>query len=120
MTETPARRPGLGAACSRLWLGFAFMWTGARLSGRRITRRVLKASALGGLFFGLDVTVYFSALKLTTVANASLIAALQPALVLLVAGRWLGEHAGAREIGWTVASLAGVATVVIGSAGAPK
>ena len=111
--------PGLTLAVYRLWLGFLLMvplWAAAR---RPLSWRVLRQSLPAGVMFGSNAALFFSAVKLTSVANATLIGALQPALVLLVAGRWFGERVGAREIIWTLVSIAGVALVVGGSAGTP-
>src|SRR5687768_13131774 len=79
-------------------LGFHRLWVGALVTlvvlyatGRRLTWMVLRRSLPGGLAFALDIALFFSALKHTTVANATVVGALQPALVLLVAGRLFGE-----------------------------
>ena len=48
-----------------------------------------------------------------------LVGALQPALMLLVAGPMFGEPVTASIIGWSLAAIAGVVIVVSGSSGAP-
>jgi drug/metabolite transporter (DMT)-like permease len=53
------------------------------------------------------------------VADTTMISALQPALVLLVAGRLFGERITWREIVLTIVSLFGIALVTIGSSGTP-
>jgi drug/metabolite transporter (DMT)-like permease len=53
------------------------------------------------------------------VANATVVGALQPALVLLVAGRMFGEPVTASIITWSSVAIAGVVIVVYGSSGAP-
>jgi drug/metabolite transporter (DMT)-like permease len=58
---------------------------------RRLTPDWLFASLVGGGLFALHQVMYFTSLKLTTVADVTLIGALQPPLVLLVAGRMFGE-----------------------------
>jgi len=110
---------GLALAFLRLWLGFLVMLPVIVLARRRLSWEVLRRSAPGGLLLGLDVTLFFSALKLTSVANATLIGALQPALVLVVAGPWFGERVGVREVGWTLAAVAGAVVVIAGSSGTP-
>ena len=58
-------------------------------------------------------------LKHTTIANATVVGALQPALVFLVAGRMFGERVTAPLVAWSVAAVGGVAVVVYGSSGVP-
>lgn len=110
---------GLALSFARLWLGFLVMLPVMVVARRRLTWVALRRSALGGLFLGSDVVLFFSSLKLTSVADVTLIGALQPALVLLVAGPWFGERVGIREVGWTLAAVAGTAVVIAGAAGTP-
>ena len=109
-----------------LVLGFHRLWIGALVTsavfyarGGRYNRRLLRLCLPGGLAFGLDIVLFFSALKHTTVANATVIGALQPALVLLLVGRLFGEQVTSRAVVWTVVAIGGVAIVVFGSAGTP-
>lgn len=113
---------GLVASFYRLWLSIPLLWLIPLL--RRERRRGLDAAWLrgslgGGALFALHQALFFSSLKLTTVANVTLIGALQPTLVLLVAGRWFGEAAGTRAVVWSWVALAGTALVIFGAAGLP-
>ncbi|MDX2169467.1 MAG: DMT family transporter [Deltaproteobacteria bacterium] len=113
---------GLVASFYRLWLSLPLLWLIAlarRDAGRGLDRAWLRGSLIGGALFALHQALFFSALKATTVANVALIGALQPTLVLLVAGRWFGEPAGARAFGWSLVALAGAALVIAGAAGLP-
>ena len=83
---------------------------------RRLDRRWLTASLAGGSLFAVHLLAFFTALKLTSVANVTIIGALQPVLVLLVAGPLFGEHVRRSDIVWSVVALAGVGLVVLGSA----
>jgi drug/metabolite transporter (DMT)-like permease len=83
---------------------------------RRLDRRWLVASLAGGSLFAVHLLAFFTALKLTSVANVTIIGALQPVLVLLVAGPLFGEHVRRSDIVWSVVALAGVGLVVFGSA----
>src|SRR5579875_3543437 len=106
--------PPLPVALYRLWLGAAMMAL-ALLAGRRgLSWRVLARSVPGGLFLGADIALFFSSLKFTSVAVATVIGALQPALVLVVAGPWFGERPGRRGVAWTLTSIAGVTAVALG------
>jgi drug/metabolite transporter (DMT)-like permease len=110
---------GLVLAFHRLWIGAAATLVVFYATGRRLSWRTLRLSIPGGLAFGGDIVLFFSALRHTTVANATVVGALQPALVMLVAGRLFGEPVTAGIIGWSVTAIVGVAIVVYGSSGAP-
>ena len=108
---------GLVTALYRLWfaipvLWLLMLWPGLRT---RLDARWLKACLVGGGLFGFHQILYFTSLKLTSVVNVSLIGALQPALVLLVAGRMFGERVTARAVGWSTLALAGTMVVVLGA-----
>jgi drug/metabolite transporter (DMT)-like permease len=106
-------------AVHRLWLGSLILLTVLYASGRRLSWATIRSSAPGGALLGIEIAFFFSAIKHTSIADVAVISALQPALVLLVAGRLFGETVGRREIGWTAASLLGVVLVTLGSAGTP-
>ncbi|MCC7077687.1 MAG: DMT family transporter [Acidimicrobiia bacterium] len=84
--------------------------------GWKQARRTFRATWPGGVLFGIHVLVYFSALRTTSVAVVTFVAALQPVLVMLVAGRWLGERITPVIVAWSLVSIAGVGLVVVGSA----
>jgi drug/metabolite transporter (DMT)-like permease len=108
---------GLGIACYRVWLGAAVVSIAFVASGGRITWRLLRLSLFGGITFGLDIVLFFCAVQETSIANATVIGALQPVLVLLVAGRLFGEEPRAVEIGWGAVAIGGAALVVLGGDG---
>jgi len=72
---------------------------------RPLSLAVLSRSVLAGLFPAAGIALFFSALKLTSVAVATVIGAFQPALVLVVAGRFFGERVGWRVAVRTVVSV---------------
>jgi drug/metabolite transporter (DMT)-like permease len=111
--------PGMTFAFYRLAFGFVIMFAALLLTGRRLTWTVVKATALGGLFLGGDVCLFVNAVKLTSIADATIIGALQPVLVLTVAGRWFGERVGRREVALSLVSVFGVVLVAVGSSGSP-
>ena len=108
---------GLGLAAYRLWIGAVVVSAAFLASGRRFSWDLFRASALGGLAFGLDIILYFSAVQETSIANATVIGALQPVLVLVVAGRLFGEHAQVQELLWGALAIGGAALVVLGGDG---
>lgn len=63
--------------------------------------------------------LFFNSLKMTSVVNVAVIGALQPALVLLVAGRMFGEPVTRRALACSLVAVAGTVLVVTGSAGTP-
>lgn len=109
--------PGLALAFWRLWLAVPIMFVLLAVLGRRLTPSALRTAAPGGVLFGLHMALFFSSLQLTSVAIVTVIAALQPALVLLVAGRMFGERVSRRDIASTVVAIVGVSLVVLGSPG---
>lgn len=108
---------GLGLACYRIWLGAAIITVVFLASGGRLSIWLLRRSLLGGLAFAADLVLFFVALQKTSVANATVIGALQPVLLLLVAGPMFGERPRLVEVGWGAAALAGTALVVLGGDG---
>lgn len=102
----------------RLWLAVVFLVTVLLATRRRFTWAGLRTSGPGGALFGLHIVLFVSAVQRTSVADVTLIGALQPVL-LLVVGPWLGEQITARHVAWTAVAVAGVAVVVVGSAGSP-
>ena len=106
---------GLSLAFNRLWLGGLVYTSALYLSGGRLTLRSVRRAAAGGVAFGLDIALFFVALKHTSVADASIISALQPALVFLVAGRLFGERVTGRFVAWTALATGGVVVAVLGS-----
>jgi len=103
----------------RLWLGVVLFGTLLAVRRRPLSLAVMWRSVLPGLFLAADIALFFSALKLTSVAVATVIGALQPALVLMVAGRLFGERVGWRVVIWTVVSIGGIAAVAVGP-GVPR
>jgi drug/metabolite transporter (DMT)-like permease len=113
------RAPALTLAFYRLWMGVVIMLLVVRVTGRRLTWSTLRRAAPSGVLFGLNLALFFSALKRTSVADVLILAALQPALTLFVAGPLFGERVTVHEVFWTSVSLGGVVLVILGSSGTP-
>jgi drug/metabolite transporter (DMT)-like permease len=107
---------GPALAFNRLWMGSVVFTAAFLLRGGRLSRRAMVIAAPGGIAFGLDVVLFFTSVKHTTVADASIIGALQPAVIFLVAGRMFGERVTGRTIWWSAAAGIGVVLAVLGSA----
>lgn len=108
---------GLVVAFYRLWLGAVVLSVIVYASGNRLTWATLRHTWLGGLFLGADMTMFYCAVRQTTIVDASLIGALQPALVLVAARPLFGERMSRRDVGWIVVAMVGVGIAVIGPAG---
>jgi drug/metabolite transporter (DMT)-like permease len=109
----------MALAAYRSSVGAIVMVCALYLSGRRLTWTKFRLGIPGGVFLGLDLILFFSAVKLTTVANATVIGALQPALVILISAPLLGERVARGASRWALVGLAGSALVVFGASGLP-
>jgi drug/metabolite transporter (DMT)-like permease len=107
---------GLVISFHRLWIGALLTGATFLLTGGRYTRRLLRLALPGGLAFGLDIVLFFSAVQDTTVANATIIGALQPVLVLALASRLFGEKPHLSDAFWACVAIAGAAIVVVNAA----
>ncbi|MFN0028528.1 MAG: DMT family transporter [Acidimicrobiales bacterium] len=84
---------------------------------RPITRAQLTAAIPLGICYGLTNVLLFVSLKHTTLANVTIILALQPLPVMAVSNRLFGERVTRRELLLSVLSIGGVGLVVVGSSG---
>ena len=107
---------GIVLGFHRLWIGAVAVLIVFYLTGGRLTWRTLRTSVWGGLTFGLDIIFFFSAIKLTTVANATIVGALQPTVLMYVGARWFGEKVSGSLVGLTIIAIGGAGLVALGSA----
>jgi drug/metabolite transporter (DMT)-like permease len=108
---------GLGLACYRIWMGALLVTVGFLATGGRITRRLLRLSLWGGIAFTADLVLFFCAVQETSIANATVIGALQPLLVLAIGSRLFGERARVSEVAWGAVAVAGTTLVILGGDG---
>jgi drug/metabolite transporter (DMT)-like permease len=111
--------PALTFAFLRLWMGALVMLSVLAVTHRRLSWATMRRAAPSGVLFGANICFFFSALKLTSVADVLIVAALQPALTLIVAGPLFGERVTPHEVAWMAVSLVGVVMVILGSSGTP-
>lgn len=114
---------GLVVAFYRLWFAVPLLWLSALFvpaMRRSLGTRWALGCLAGGFFFGVHQILFFNAIKWTSVANVTIIGALQPVLVLLVAGPMFGETLRRAAVGWAGVAMAGTALVVVGSMGLPS
>ncbi len=107
---------GLAVAVYRFLLHFVAIAVWMSFRGTPFSLRVFRRSAFGGIALALDVAFFFTAVKETSVINATLIGALQPILVGVVAARFFGERIRSRDAMWSIVALAGVFAVVVAAA----
>ena len=99
----------------RLWLAMPVMFTAAYFTGGRVSLPLLRAVFVPGVLFGISTLVGFSSYQSTSIANATLIGALQPALMLFIGPLLFGDRSSARQILLAVIALGGITTVVLGA-----
>ena len=94
-------------AVSVLWN--AILWSTAR----RVTRADVRQVWIPGVFFGLNLAVFFAGVTHNSVANAALIGSLAPFLIVPV-GAWLfREYISPRAIVFAAVAFGGVALVLL-------
>jgi drug/metabolite transporter (DMT)-like permease len=69
---------------------------------------------------GFDIVFFFTAVKLTTIVNATTIGSLQPLVVAVFAAKLFGERIRLRDIGAALVAIAAVIVIVVESSGTPE
>ena len=103
-----AYRFALFAVCILVWM---------RVRGARFRWRVMRDSMWGGIALGADIALFFSAVKLTSIVNATIIGSMQPIVVGVVAAKFFGERIRPRDALWSLVALGGAVVVVAATAG---
>ncbi len=86
----------------------AYLWS----TGRRVTVRDVRQALVPGIFFGLNLAIFFAGATHNSVANAALIGSLAPFLIVPV-GAWLfRERLVAGALVFAVIAFGGVALVL--------
>jgi drug/metabolite transporter (DMT)-like permease len=107
-----AESPGVLVAFWRL-LTVSLVWNALLWStGRRVTMGDVRQAAVPGVFFGLNLAVFFAGATHNSVANAALIGSLAPFAIVPV-GAWLfKEYIDPRALGFALVAFCGVALVL--------
>jgi drug/metabolite transporter (DMT)-like permease len=108
-----AETPGVLVAFWRM-VTVSIVWNAVLWStGRRVTLRDVRQALVPGVFFGLNLAVFFAGATNNSVANAALIGSLAPFLIV-PAGAWLfKEHINSRALLFAVFAFGGVALVLL-------
>ena len=107
-----AESPGVLVAFWRM-ITVSVVWNLVLWStGRRVTMENVRQVFVPGVFFGLNLAVFFAGATHNSVANAALIGSLAPFLIVPV-GAWLfKEHLEPRALMFAVVAFAGVGLVL--------
>jgi drug/metabolite transporter (DMT)-like permease len=108
-----AESPGVLVAFWRL-IAVSVLWNAILwCTARRVTRADVRQVWIPGVFFGLNLAVFFAGATHNSVANAALIGSLAPFLIVPI-GVWrFGEYISPRAIGFAIVAFAGVALVLL-------
>jgi drug/metabolite transporter (DMT)-like permease len=96
------------------WAAALYLAIGA-VRRQWLTTGRLRVAVWAGVSYGLTNVLFFMGVKETTIANATIIQALQPLPIMAVSNRLFGEPVTRRDVLLSVAALLGVALVVFGS-----
>ena len=107
--------PGIQIAFWRQLVGFGTYGLIFLLIGRRVTWPMVRRVIPAGVLLGLEIGVFFTALRSTTVANATIIGALQPIVLLAVASRRYREAVTGWLFGASAVAVVGVVLVMWGA-----
>ncbi len=109
--------PGLHLVLWRLAGAAALYWVVMSVRGGRLSADLFRATFSTGLFFGGNIAVGYLAVKETTVANASIIGALQPLFVVAFVSQRFGEVLQRWLLIVIPVAFVGTALVILGSSG---
>ena len=82
-------------------------------TGRRVVLRDVRAVWIPGVFFGLNLAVFFAGATHNSVANAALIGSCAPFLIVPVGARLFREHIDRRALAFAVLAFGGVGLVLL-------
>ena len=109
----------LAAVFWRMWIYALIVLIFLKLRGTPLRKESIRVSWRGGISLGADIMFFFTALRLTTVANATVIGSCQPLVMLLIVGRIFGERPKRNDWILALVAICGVGIVMFGSTGVP-
>lgn len=86
----------------------AYLWS----TGRHVTRRDLRQAAIPGVFFGLNLAIFFAGATHNSVANAALIGSLSPFFIVPLGAALFAEFLHPKALACALVAFAGVALVL--------
>jgi drug/metabolite transporter (DMT)-like permease len=107
-----AETPGVLVAFWRLVVATvvwnAYVWA----TGRRVSVEHLRRALVPGLFFGVNLAVFFVGATNNSVANAALLGSLAPFLIVPIGAKLFGEFNDPRALVFALVAFGGVAMVL--------
>lgn len=104
---------GALAIAAYRFAAYALISGGARAArGQSLSAHAFRRSLRGGVLLAVDVALFFTALKLTSVVNATIIGSLQPLLLTAYGVRFLSERVTRRDMFLGLVALAGAIVIV--------
>jgi len=97
----------------RLWIATAVLLVVTTLLRRWPSWADLRASAVPGMLFGLNLCVFFITLQYTSIAVALIIGSLSPVLVLPYAVAFMGEQVSTVKVACALVAVSGVVLAVV-------
>ncbi|MBH02182.1 MAG: hypothetical protein CL469_05910 [Acidimicrobiaceae bacterium] len=79
---------------------------------RKLSFKEVRFSLIGGLVFGVQLILFFSSIRETSVLNAMVIGSLQPIIFLFIATRFFNERPSRSIYYWSFFSLVGTALTI--------
>jgi len=107
--------PPLIGTFFRFGLSSPFLLLVLAARGRMLSRHVFLATALPGLSFGINLIFVFATLQEATVSVLSTVVAMQPALLLVLAGPLFREYPTRRQFVFTLLGVVGAVGVILGA-----
>jgi drug/metabolite transporter (DMT)-like permease len=107
---------GLVLALWRAWISAA-VFGGVVWARGRSTAGIMTLTVLPGIAFGGATALFFEAAQRTSVANAAMIAAMQPVPMLFAARVVFGERVTRVDLMWVALALTGAVIMVTSAAG---
>src|SRR4051794_27807234 len=87
----------------------ALLWA----TGRHVTLANLRQALVPGIFFGLNLAVFFAGATHNSVANAALIGSLAPFLIVPLGAWFFSEYIRPRALLFAILAFGGVAVVLV-------
>jgi drug/metabolite transporter (DMT)-like permease len=82
------------------------------MTGRRVTLRDVRQALVPGIFFGLNLAIFFAGATHNSVANAALIGSLSPFLIVPLGARLFKERINPRALVFALIAFAGLTIVL--------
>jgi drug/metabolite transporter (DMT)-like permease len=84
-----------------------------RSTGRRVTLRHVRQAFVPGVFFGLNLAVFFAGATHNSVANAALIGSLSPFLIVPIGAAMFSEYFDPRALVFALVAFGGTVMVLL-------